>query len=94
MELLTLGKASIIVPDYRQAEQENNASRLAQLEVSEVLSYPELGQGGLLPALEKLLTQESYYQRALQFKEQAKELQGARQTAQLLMDYAQRLIAY
>jgi len=97
MELLTLGKPSLIIPDTRQIEQENNAARLAELGVSEMITYDDLlipGQPLLKSAIERILSTPSYQERAQTMAAHAAELHGAKQTAKLLQDYAHRLLAY
>lgn len=97
MELLTLGKPSLIIPDTRQIEQENNAARLAKLGVSEMMTYDDLlspSQPLLKLAIERILSTPSYQERAQAMAAHAAELHGAKHTAQLLQDYAHRLLAY
>ena len=94
MELLTLGKPSVVVPDAQQAEQENNASRLAELGVSLTLSYGTLTPHNIIDALNSLRSSPRAFHQARQFAVQAAELQGARQAAQLLQHYAKRLSIY
>lgn len=92
MELLTLGKPCLVVPDTKQTEQENNASRLAELGVAKTLTYGELDR--LASVLQEALHDESMKAAAERLAQQAAELQGAKRTADLLKAYAQRLTAY
>ncbi len=97
MELLTLGKPSLIIPDTRQIEQENNASRMAELGVSETMTYEDLtipSQPLLKSAIERMLDTPQYRERAAVLAVHAAELHGAKNTARLLQDYAHRLLAY
>ena len=95
MELLTLGKPCIVVPDAKQIEQENNALRLEELGVAVRVDYGELPHGRLTTALEELLhAYERFEAMAMAFRARAKALQGAASTAQLLAHYAQRLTVY
>ncbi|MDX2084028.1 MAG: glycosyltransferase [Candidatus Melainabacteria bacterium] len=94
MELLTLGKPSIVVPDCRQAEQENNAQRLAELGVSCKLEYQDLGVSSLADTIDQMLTHRSYRQQAEVLAAQAQAIHGAAHTATVLREYANRLLAY
>lgn len=93
MELLTLGKPSIIVPDTNQIEQENNARRMHELGVCETLTYDRL-EADLAGAVETVLNASGYRDSAERLAEQAADIHGAANTAQVLREYACRLIAY
>lgn len=92
MELLTLGKPAIIVPDTKQTEQENNARRMRELGVARVLGYDKLEQ--LASVLQDALDDQSLEAQAARFSAMAKDLNGAARTAGLLKEYAGRLSAY
>lgn len=94
MELLSLGKQSILVPDFKQIEQESNAMRMVELNVSTQLSYPELNGENLAYRIQHHLKTRGYENNAMRFARKASELDGARSIAKLLSDYAQRVIAY
>ena len=98
MELLTLGVPSVIVPDTNQIEQENNASRMKDLGVSETLGYDALQndprQSVLHGAISTILKTPFYRQRAEVFARQAAAINGAAATADILREYAHRLTAY
>lgn len=97
MELLTLGKPSLIVPDNRQIEQENNASRMAALGVSLKMEYDELDepeQKSLENNIRELLESRQYVERSQHFAQMAKELDAARTAALHLQEFAHRLSAY
>lgn len=97
MELLTLGKPSIIVPDTKQIEQENNAGRMAELGVAEVLDYDDLldtRQLSLKHRIQTVLQTASYRENAEAMAEKACEVNGAEMTARFLQEYAHRLLAY
>jgi UDP-N-acetylglucosamine--N-acetylmuramyl-(pentapeptide) pyrophosphoryl-undecaprenol N-acetylglucosamine transferase len=97
MELLTLGKPSLIVPDSRQIEQENNATRMVALGVSLKMEYDELtdsSQQVLEANIQTLLDSPSYAERSQQFAAMAEQLDGASNAAGHLQEFAHRLSAY
>jgi len=97
MELLTLGCPSLIVPDSQQIEQENNASRMAELGVSLTMPYEDLmdeAQAELRDKLQTLLDSPEFLVRSREFAEMAAERQGAVTAAQHLREFAHRLSAY
>ncbi len=94
MELLTLGKPSIVVPDTRQIEQENNAKRMVELGVSLKVEYHQLEHGLLSDALEAVFCEPSFRIRAEAMATKAHAIRGAATAANVLRDYAHRLLAY
>lgn len=97
MELLTLGKPSLIVPDSRQIEQENNAARMAELGVSLKIGYDELEGHAQLPLqgkLRQLLETEAFGEHSSEFAAMAAEIHGAKSAAAHLREFAHRLSAY
>jgi uncharacterized protein (TIGR00661 family) len=94
MELLTLGKPAIIVPDTKQTEQENNASRMVELGVAEKLSYTDLDIDKLADTIQKFLDCPQYQAEATLLADKAAEIDGAAQAANVLKEYAFRLLAY
>jgi UDP-N-acetylglucosamine--N-acetylmuramyl-(pentapeptide) pyrophosphoryl-undecaprenol N-acetylglucosamine transferase len=97
MELLTLGRASLIIPDSQQIEQENNASRMAELEVSLTLAYEDLIEGSqadLRHKIQLLLDSPEFTDRAQVFSAMAAQSQGAVTAARHLREFAHRLSAY
>jgi UDP-N-acetylglucosamine--N-acetylmuramyl-(pentapeptide) pyrophosphoryl-undecaprenol N-acetylglucosamine transferase len=94
MELLTLGKPSIVVPDANQIEQENNAHRLAELGVAISLPYSQLTVASLHQAIEDMLARGSHWTQAAQLGAMAQQLHGAANAACVLREYAGRLTAY
>jgi len=94
MELLTLGKASVIVPDAKQTEQENNASRMSEMEVAVTLTYEELLPEKLAQAVRTILCEPKYKRNAEKFKEMAKKIQGSKKAAEVLREYSSRLQYY
>jgi UDP-N-acetylglucosamine--N-acetylmuramyl-(pentapeptide) pyrophosphoryl-undecaprenol N-acetylglucosamine transferase len=97
MELLTLGKPSIVVPDAKQIEQENNAARLVELGVSIQVQYGEIEElppgKALGDAIAKMLSTTSYFERAQELSEKARIIHGAKAAGNVLREYAHRLIA-
>ncbi len=97
MELLTLGKPSLIVPDSQQIEQENNARRMSELGVSLSLFYSELDNGNQLALrqhIERLLDSPEFEARNQEFAAMAAETHGALRAANHLREFAHRLSAY
>lgn len=97
MELLTLGKPSLIVPDSHQIEQENNARRMSELGVSLSMSYSELGDESRLALrhnIETLLASPQFEERNREFAQMAAETHGALKAADHLREFAHRLSAY
>lgn len=97
MELLTLGRPSLIVPDSQQIEQENNASRMAELGVSLTMAYEALEdptQAALRSKIQLLLDSPEFLVRSQEFAAMAAEIQGAVTAAKHLREFAHRLSAY
>jgi uncharacterized protein (TIGR00661 family) len=94
MELLTLGKQSIIIPDLKQIEQENNAQRMSELGVCKRVVYDNLSAENLVKCINEMLADDSYKEKAKDFAEFAKEIKGREKAAEILRDYALRLQYY
>ncbi|HEY9745233.1 MAG TPA: glycosyltransferase [Oculatellaceae cyanobacterium] len=97
MELLTLGKPSLVVPDARQVEQENNARRLLELGVSLKMEYDELSQGeqaAFCSHIQHLLESPTFGERTREFADMAAKVHGAKAAADHLREFAHRLSAY
>lgn len=94
MEILSLGKPSVIVPDLNQIEQENNAKRMAELQVSEVISHEHLTPHRLFDCIQKVMKDEKYKKNAEVFATMSKELDAKRRVAEILTEYAMRLHRY
>lgn len=94
MELLSLGKPSVIVPDLNQIEQENNAKRMKELEVSEVISHDELNVQKMFDCIQKVMKDVKYKKNAEFFATMSKEMNAKKKVADILSDYAMRLHKY
>lgn len=94
MEILALGKPSIIIPDLNQIEQENNAKRMAELQVCEVISHEHLTEARMKDCIQKVMKDEKYKKNAQVFAIMSKELDAKRRVADILSDYAMRLHRY
>lgn len=94
MELLTLGKPSIIIPDNKQKEQENNADRMREFGVSSVITLDELNAEGLKKEILNIIRNKSFTKNAQKFSEMAIEIKGRKKAAGIIKDYAERLIRY
>lgn len=62
MEILTLGKPCLIIPDKGQIEQESNAARMKELGVCETLDYDSLNSASLFEKVNLLLRDRKYRQ--------------------------------
>lgn len=94
MEILSLGKPSIIVPDLNQIEQENNADRMAELEVAEVISHKHLNVNRMYDCIQKVMKDEKYKKNAQLFAKMSKEMNAKKRVAEILSEYAMRLHRY
>jgi len=94
MEILSLGKPSVIVPDLNQIEQENNARRMAELQVSEVITHDHLTVQKLYESIQKVMKDEKYKKKAEFFATMSKEMDAKKRVADILTEYAMRLHRY
>lgn len=94
MELLTLGKPSLIVPDNMQIEQENNSTRMAELEVATKINYSELTPRALLKLINKMLNDEKYKNNAEKFALIAEQINGRKKASEVIRDYSARMRLY
>ncbi|MEI8128847.1 MAG: glycosyltransferase, partial [bacterium] len=94
MEILSFGKPSIIVPDLNQIEQENNAGRMAELEVSEVITHDVLTVHKMFDCIQKVMKNEKYKKNAEFFATMSKEMNAKKRVADILSEYAMRLHRY
>lgn len=94
MEILSLGKPSVIVPDLNQIEQENNAKRMAELQVSETITHDELTVQKMYECIQKVMKDEKYKKKAEFFAIMSKEMDAKRRVADILTEYAMRLHRY
>ena len=92
MELMTLGKSSIVIPDFKQIEQENNAQRMHELEVATRIEYDELSADKLSETIKKMLSESKYTENAQKFANLAKEIQGRKVAASVLREYCARML--
>jgi uncharacterized protein (TIGR00661 family) len=94
MELMTLGKPCLVVPDSRQIEQENNASRMVELGVACQMTYDELSASRMQHVLSHMLATPDYWESARSMAQRAADINGAARAADVLTEYAYRLMAY
>ncbi|HNW26481.1 MAG TPA: glycosyltransferase [Candidatus Gastranaerophilaceae bacterium] len=94
MEILSLGKPSVIVPDLNQIEQENNARRMAELQVSEVVTHKNLTVQKLYDCTQKVMKDDKYKKHAQFFATMSLELDAKSKVADILSEYAMRLRRY
>jgi len=94
MEILTLGKTSLIIPDKGQIEQENNAARMKELGVCETLVYDSLSSAYLFEKIKMLLKDGRYREKAAQYREMALKMDGAKRAADIIIDLSERIQRY
>lgn len=94
MELLSMGKPSIIVPDLNQIEQENNAKRMHELQVSEIISHNDLTVNRMFDCIQKVMKDDKYKKNAEFFATMSKDMNAKQRVANILSDYAMRLHKY
>lgn len=94
MEILSLGKPSVIVPDLNQIEQENNAARMAGLQVSEVVTHENLTVQKMYECIQKVMKDDKYRKNAEFFATMSMELDAKSKAADILSEYAMRLRRY
>lgn len=94
MEILSLGKPSIIVPDLNQIEQENNAKRMAELQVSEVINHDNLTVHRMYDCIQKVMNDEKFKKNAQFFATMSREMNAKKRVADILSEYAMRLHRY
>ncbi len=94
MEILSFGKPSIIIPDLKQIEQENNAKKMAELEVCEVITHDKLSKAKMIDCIQKVMKDDKYKQNAQVFAKMAKDLNSNAKVANILREYAKRLNQY
>lgn len=94
MEILSLGKPSVIVPDLNQIEQENNAKRMGEMQVSEIISHKNLTAQKMLECIQKVMKDEKYKKNAQLFATMAKSMDAKKRVADILTEYSTRLHRY
>ena len=94
MEILSLGKPSIIVPDLNQIEQENNAKRMGELKVAEVITQDILTSERMFDKIQKVINDVNYKKNAEFFATMSEEMNARKKVADILTDYSTRLHKY
>jgi len=94
MELLTLGKPALIVPDQGQVEQECNAKRMKEIGVAETLTYKNLEEKSVCRKINMLLETSSYREKAEAFAEMAQRLDGAKRASDTILELSSRIQCY
>lgn len=94
MEILALGKTSLIIPDKGQIEQENNAARMKELRVCETLDYDCLTPDALFDAIHMLLNEPGYGERAKHYSKIVHEMKGDEKGAEIILELSNRVQAY
>jgi UDP-N-acetylglucosamine--N-acetylmuramyl-(pentapeptide) pyrophosphoryl-undecaprenol N-acetylglucosamine transferase len=94
MEILTLGKPALIIPDKGQIEQENNALRMKELGVSETLDYASLKPQQIFEKINILLSNKSYKKKAEVYSIRARTMNGAKRSADIILELSERIQCY
>ncbi|MGP8321112.1 MAG: UDP-N-acetylglucosamine--N-acetylmuramyl-(pentapeptide) pyrophosphoryl-undecaprenol N-acetylglucosamine transferase [Methanosarcinaceae archaeon] len=94
MEILTLGKTSLIIPDKGQIEQENNAARMKELRVCETLDYDSLTPDALFDTIYMLLNEPGYGEMAKHYSKIVQEMKGDEKAAKIILELSNRLQVY
>ncbi len=94
MEILTLGKPALVIPDKGQIEQESNAARMKELGICETLDYSSLDSESFYEKMNLLLNNPSFGERAKQYSEMAKNMDGCRKAADLISGLSDRIQCY
>ncbi len=94
MEILTLGKPALIIPDMGQIEQENNAARMRELGVCETLDYTSLNPESIFEKINTLLNDTGFKKKAKQYSEMAKKMKGAQKAADLILELSDSIQCY
>ncbi len=94
MEILTLGKPALIIPDMEQIEQENNAARMKELGVCETLDYASLDPESLFKKIDLVLNDAGFRETAKRYSEMAKMMKGSQKAAELILELSERIQCY
>lgn len=94
MEIMSLGKPALIIPDTGQTEQENNAARMNELGVAETLDYAHLAPKNMLEKISRLLGNEMYKKNAIKYSLMARKMNGAKIAAEIILEYSARVQRY
>ncbi len=94
MEMLTLGKPALIIPDKGQIEQENNAARMKELGVCETLDYTSIQHESLFEKIQILLGESKFKEKAKQYSELAGNMKGAEKAADIILELSNRIQCY
>ncbi len=94
MEILTLGKPALIIPDKGQIEQESNAARMRELGICDTLDYGSLEPLHIFEKIHILLNDIRFRKRAMQFSDLAKKMSGPQKAAQIILELSGRISCY
>jgi uncharacterized protein (TIGR00661 family) len=94
MEILTVGKPALIIPDKGQIEQENNAKRMKELGACETLDYDSLDPESLSSKIRELLNNKRYREKAALYSEMSKTMNGPQKAAEIIMELSGRIQCY
>jgi uncharacterized protein (TIGR00661 family) len=94
MEILTLGKPALIIPDKGQLEQENNASRMRELGVCETLEYSTLHPESLFEKINMLLKNPGFREKAAQYSLMSRSMKGPGKAAEIIQGLSNRIQWY
>jgi len=89
MEILTLGKPSLIIPDKGQIEQENNSARMKELGVCETLDHDSLNNENFFEKINILLNDPGFRDNARKYSEMIKQMSGCKKGADIILELSQ-----
>jgi len=90
-QAMCYGKPMIIVPTPSHTEQLNNAKRVAELGIAEVLEQDALNKKVLIDAINKLLTNKGYIHRMEKIRRLVSKLNGLDTAVETIMKVATNL---
>lgn len=78
-------------PDKGQIEQESNATRMRELGVCQTLDYSSMSPASLFEKIDILLKDGKYRDKAAQFSEMAKRMNGTKKAADIIIELSERI---
>ena len=84
------GKSQILIPTPNHTEQLNNAKRVSELGVAEVLQQEKLNRNILLANVRKVLKDHTFRERSVQIQKEVIKWDGLEAAARIIVDTAQK----
>jgi uncharacterized protein (TIGR00661 family) len=83
------GKSQILIPTPNHTEQLNNAKKVSELGVAEVLQQEKLNRNNLLAAAKTVLENNTFRERSEQIQKEVMKWDGLEAATKIIVDYAQ-----